>query len=90
MKKIMSRIIALAVAVLIGVSLANAAPTVSAVQDDHAKMGSMNMKKSGASSAKKKQQPAKKKAASRKSAKTKKKPAQKKSNMGDMKMNNMN
>jgi myosin-crossreactive antigen len=87
MKKIMSKTIALAVAVLIGVSLTNAAPTVFAVQDDHAKMGNMNMKKSGAGSAKKK--PAKKKAASRKSAKTKKKPAQKKSNMGNMKMNNM-
>jgi hypothetical protein len=65
------------------------APRFGAAQDDHQKMGKMNMKKSAGKSARKKRANVKKKGAMKKGMNMKKKPARKNSRMGNMKMNGM-
>jgi hypothetical protein len=84
MKKIMTLIIAGAIAVF-------TASSVFAAQDDHRQMSGMNMKKNTGKSMKKKGATAKKKGMTmkKKSTTTKKKPAKKKSGMGNMKMDDM-
>lgn len=72
-----------------GVLNAARAPRFGAAQDDHQKMGKMNMKKSAGKNMRKKTSNAMKKGAMKKRMNMKKKPARKNSRMGNMKMNGM-
>lgn len=65
------------------------APRSGNAQDDHQKMGKMNMKKSTGKNMRKKTANVKKKGAIKKGMNMKKKPAQKNPKMGNMKMSDM-